>query len=123
MTIPEKPPKVQFNGTPRGGTVTVRGTERLGALMAAYSSGPPVSYLADTTHLAKGACAFIEGGVQPNEPKLQSVTAASVSDDWPAYGFPVGDPEPLPPVGATGTNVEHGLGYVGGAITRTVCAR
>lgn len=119
VTIPEHAPEMQFSGGTSGGTVIVRGIEHLGALVALYSDGQR-SHLADTTRLAEGVYRVIlDARKFGPRVQLRSVTAASVSEDWPAYAFPVGDPEPLPPAGAV-TNVEHGLGYVGGAITRTV---
>ncbi len=53
------------------------------------------------------------------------VTVASVSEDWPDYDAPIPDPgeeppdDPLPLPGAD-TNVENGVGFLGGAVTKTV---
>lgn len=49
------------------------------------------------------------------------IRIASVSEDWPAYGLPVDSmaSAPLPPFG-THSNVEGGVGFLGGAATRTV---
>ncbi len=119
VTIPEHAPEIQAGAN----AITVHGIERLGALQVVYSyerfTGE-VSLLADTTRLASGAYRVaIVGSTLPPEAQLLSVTAASVSEDWPEYVFPVGNSDPLPPVGID-SNVEHGVGYVGGAITRTV---
>ncbi len=126
-------------------TITVEGVERLGGVRVDYDyltcvcgPDPGCRRRRTTTYPLAGATRTGEGAWQikvfwsDDIPGLQGfrvtevysfrVTVASVSEDWPETEgrLPPGDPtQPFPPLGGP-SNVDSGLGFLGGAVTRFV---
>lgn len=148
VTTPEYFPPFRILGQPPKEVISVRlrGVERVGAVdvslefQVCLPSTPPECYdlhptypwLSDTTRTGNGRWRVeidwlsriksIWGEDATVDLYDFVITVASVSEDWPDYKMPIDSLAEAvqPPAGEGVSNIENGLGYLGGASVRTV---